>query len=135
MEGVDFRTIGYFRQRLETLKTVRRGVYSTAEDEIRQEFSRKGIEEIRINNDMVLIEGDTVVIKLRLPDRKHRLSKRDGYRLIYLVSKVKPVVAFLDIYPKNGPMQQLDETDAELKNLVMLFVQEAQQGLLEDFNM
>ena len=114
MEGVDFRTIGYFRQRLETLKTVRRGVYSTAEDEIRQEFSRKGIEEIRINNDMVLIEGDTVVIKLRLPDRKHRLSKRDGYRLIYLVSKVKPVVAFLDIYPKNGPMQQLVETDAEL---------------------
>lgn len=34
---------------------------------------------------MILLEGDLVIIKLRLPDRKQHLSRKDGYRLIYLV--------------------------------------------------
>lgn len=69
----------------------------------------------------------------RLPDKKHRLAKKDGFRLIYLVSKVVPTVAFLDIYPKNGPLQQLDESDTELIRLVQLFISEAETGKLEDY--
>mgnify|MGYP007054428813 FL=1 len=37
---------------------------------------------------------------------------------------------FLDIYPKNGPFQQLDIADEELKDLVKQFVSEARMGLL-----
>lgn len=132
---ISFKTIQYFRKRLEALLKAKRGVYSTAKEEICREFSNKSIEEIRINNDMVLIEGDMVVIKLRLPDKKHRLAKKDGFRLIYLVSKITPVVAFLDIYPKNGPMQQLDESDNDLKRLVNDFINEANSNLLEEFIM
>lgn len=62
-------------------------LYATVEDEIRREFSGKSIEEIRINNDMVLIDDPRIVIKLRLPDKKHQLAKKDGYRLLYLVYK------------------------------------------------
>lgn len=130
---IKFKAISYFRERLSVLLKVRRGVYSTVEEEIKREFKDKSIEEIRINNDMVLMEGDMVIIKLRLPDKKHRLAKKDGFRLIYLVSKVVPTVAFLDIYPKNGPLQQLDESDTELIRLVQLFISEAETGKLEDY--
>ncbi len=132
---IDFKTIKYFRQRILALKSVRRGVYATVEDEIRREFADKPIEEIRINNDMVLIDADSVVIKLRLPDKKHKLARKDGYRLIYLVSKVNPVVAFLDIYPKNGPMQQLDEDDEALRQLVCAFNIEVESNVIEDYPM
>lgn len=82
---------------------------------------------------MILLEGDMIVIKLRLPDRKHRLAKKDGYRLIYMVSKVAPVVAFLDIYPKNGPLQQLNEDDRMVARLVEMFIDEAEDSSLQDF--
>lgn len=82
---------------------------------------------------MILIEGDMVVIKLRLPDKKQHLAKKDGYRLIYLVSKVVPVVAFLDIYPKNGPLQQLDEDEKVVLKLVYDFISEGEKGLLQDW--
>ncbi len=105
-----YKTIAYFRSRLEVLKKVKKGVYSTVEDEIRSEFKGKPIEQIRINNDMVLIDEPRVVIKLRLPDKKHRLSRKDGYRLLYLVYKDREDVGFLDVYPKNGPCSNLMKT-------------------------
>lgn len=82
---------------------------------------------------MILLEGDLVVIKLRLPDKRQRLSRKDGYRLIYLVSKVDEIVVFLDIYPKNGSSQQLNITAEEIKRLLVEFIEEGQNGQLEDF--
>ena len=52
---------------------------------------------------------------------------------MYLVSKTDEIVVFLDIYPKNGPLQQLDIADAELKFLVKQFIDEAQLDILEDY--
>ncbi len=48
-----------------------------------------------------------------MQDHRQCLSRKDGYRLIYLVSRVEERVAFLDIYPKRGPLQQLDILDEE----------------------
>ncbi len=104
-------------------------------DEIRREFGNTPIEQIRQNNDMILLEGDLVVIKLRLPDKKQHISRKDGYRLIYMVSKTKDFVAFLDIYPKNGPLQQLDIAEQDLKFLIRQFVNEAQTNILENYLM
>ena len=130
---VTFKTISYFCQRLALLKKAKKGVYANAENEIVREFRGKPIDQIRMNNDMILIEGDLVVIKLRLPDKKFHLAKKDGYRLIYLVSKVVPVVVFLDIYPKNGPLQQLDEDDKVILKLVTDFITEGEARILEDW--
>ena len=130
---VRFKTISSFRSRLSGLLKVRRMVYANVGNEIRHEFTGQPIEQIRQNNDMILLEADLIVIKLRLPDRKQRLSRRDGFRLIYLVSKTDEVVVFLDIYPKNGPLQQLDITDEDLKFLISQFIGEAQSNLLEDY--
>lgn len=127
---IQFFSISTFRSRILDLLSVKRDVYGSVRIEITKEFTGKTIEEIRQNRDMILIQDDFIVIKLRLPDKKQKLSKRDGYRLIYLVSKIEEVVVFLDIYPKNGPSQQLDITDIDLKNLIQEFVTEAQAQLL-----
>lgn len=128
-----FKTINSFRLRLLHLLKVRRKVYANVETEIKLEFADKPIEQIRQNNDMILLEGDLIIIKLQLPDKKQHISRKDGFRLIYLVSKTDEIVVFLDIYPKNGPLQQLDLADDELKALVKQFVNEVQLGTLEEY--
>ncbi|MDO4163589.1 MAG: hypothetical protein Q4D56_04275 [Bacteroides sp.] len=130
-----FKTISSFRHHLSELLKVRRKVYAGVSDEINREFKDKSIDHIRQNNDMILIEGDLVVIKLRLPDKKQHLSKKDGFRLIYLVSKVDSLVVFLDIYPKNSPLQQLDIDDAAVKRLITEFIEEGEADKLEDMQM
>ena len=130
---ISFKTISSFRTRLAALLKVKRKVYANAENEINREFAGKPIEQIRQNNDMILLEGEFVIIKLRLPDKKQHISKKDGFRLIYLVSKTDEIVVFLDIYPKSGPLQQLDIADKDLKSLLKEFIEEAKVGKLETY--
>ena len=130
---ISFKTISNFRLRLFALLKIKRKVYVNVENEIRLEFANKSIGQIRQNSDMVLLEGDLIVIKLRLPDKKMHISKKDGYRLIYLVSKSDEIVVFLDIYPKNGPLQQLAIDEKDLKRILKEFITEAQTGILEDW--
>lgn len=130
---ISFKTISSFRSRLAALLKVKRKVYANVENEINREFAGKPIEQIRQNNDMILLEGDLVVVKLRSPDKKQHLSRKDGFRLIYLVSKTDEIVVFLDIYPKNGPLQQLDIADNDLKSLLKEFIEEAQSNNLLDY--
>ncbi len=82
---------------------------------------------------MILITTSAMIIKLRLPDKHQRLSKKDGYRLIYLVSQQNETVAFLTIYPKNGPAQKLDISDEELTLLLEEFSEEASAGSLSPY--
>lgn len=121
---IQFFSISTFRKRLADLLSVKRGVYGNVRKEIIREFTDKSIEEIRQNRDMILLQDDITVVKLRLPDKKMRLSRKDGYRLIYLVSREVEVVTFLDIYPKNGPSQQLDLSESRLKELLIEFIHE-----------
>lgn len=79
---------------------------------------------------MILISNDSIVVKLRLPDKKQRLSKADGYRLIYMVMKQVPLVVFLDIYPKRGPSQQLGIEDNEINRLISDFIAENESNSL-----
>ena len=130
---IDYKAISHFIKRVNDLLKVRKGVYSGVSDEINKEFAGKNIEQIRANYDMILMESDAIVIKLRLPDRRVRLAKKDGYRLIYLVSKITEFVVFLDIYPKRGPKQQLDIEDKELKRLLQIFIEEKGNDSLTDY--
>ena len=130
---ITFETISYFRERLQVLSAYKRGVYAGAETEIRKSFKGVPIEQIRQNRDMILMQDDAIAIKLRLPDHRQHLSKKDGYRLIYLVSMVEERVAFLDIYPKRGPLQQLDIADEELYRLLAMYVSEGDSNQLEPY--
>lgn len=125
-----FVSVSTFRKRIVELLKVKRGVYGGVTNEICQAFKDATIEQIRQNRDMILLNNDAAVIKLRMPDKKQHLSKADGYRLIYMVMKQSPLVALLDVYPKRGSSQQLDIEDNETARLVMEFVTELQANLL-----
>jgi mRNA-degrading endonuclease RelE of RelBE toxin-antitoxin system len=127
---IQFVSITSFRKRLAALLKVKRGIYAGVTNEICQAFKDATIEQIRLNRDMILINNDVVIIKLRMPDKKQKLSKADGYRLIYLVMKKIPLVALLDIYPKRGPSQQLDIEGNETNRLVKEFITELNASLL-----
>ena len=53
--------------------------------------------------------------------------------MLYLVYKDKEEVAFLDIYPKNGPKQQLDENDETITWLIDSYATEKEFGTLTDY--
>jgi len=125
---IHFISITSFRERLSALLKIKRAVYGGVASEICNAFKNAPVEQIRTNRDMILMDNESIVIKLRLPDKKHRLSKSDGYRLIYMVMKHVEVVVFLDIYPKRGPLQQLDIDDNELNRLLREFLTEFNNG-------
>jgi mRNA-degrading endonuclease RelE of RelBE toxin-antitoxin system len=130
---IDYFAITNFVERIAALKNAKRGVYATVEEEVCTAFKDVSIEQIRQNRDMILLDDPRLIIKLRLPDKKHKLAKKDGFRLIYLVYKNSEEVAFLDIYPKNGPMQQLDIDDQQVVNLVRQYVDEKENGTLRTY--
>lgn len=121
---ISFQTISSFRARLQALVDIRKGVYSSVPAEIKREFESADIETIRHNRDMILIQNDLVIVKYRLGDRRMKLSKANGYRLIYMVSTLYERVVFLDIYPKRGPLQQLDIDDRQLMRLIEEYLEE-----------
>lgn len=121
---ISFQTISSFRARLQALIDIRKGVYSSVPAEIKREFESADIETIRHNRDMILIQNDLVIVKYRLGDKRMKLSKANGYRLIYMVSTLHERVVFLDIYPKRGPLQQLDIDDRQLMRLIEEYLEE-----------
>lgn len=130
-----FLSITSFRNQLNRMQSFKRGVYSGLSEEICDVFKGLSMNQIRQNRDMILMADDEVVIKLRLPDRKMHLSKSNGYRLIYLAMKNEDVVAFLDVYPKRGPLQKLDEDDREILRLTSEFLNEMMQGTIVEHDM
>ena len=133
---VRFVSITAFRLALDNLLKVKRGCYASVPAEICRAFQNIPIEQIRSNRDMILMDNDSITIKLRLPDKKQRLSKADGYRLIYMVMKNVPVVALLTVYPKRGPLQKLDLESGELEMLIDAFSVESRtrQVVVHDIN-
>lgn len=129
----NFFTTSTFRTDLSSLLRVRKNVYAGIENEIYNEFIDCPVERIRNNRDMILIEGDSIIIKFRLPDKKQRKSRKDGYRLIYLVSKDTDMVTFLSVYPKNGPCQKIDTSKEELRILIDQFILEFSSDILEPY--
>ena len=132
---IRFFSITSFRDRIAALLSIKRGVYAGVKKEIAREFLGKSIDEIRQNRDMIIMLDTTTISKLRLPDKKMRLSKKDGYRLIYMVSREEEIVTFLDIYPKNGPSQQLDIKSATLMALIMEFIDEFDNNQVQEENL
>ena len=119
-----FNTISTFRTRLQNLLDIRKGVYASIPAEIKREFQSASIDTIRNNRDMILIQNEAVIVKL---------SKANGYRLIYMVSTIIDRVVFLDVFPKRGPLQQLNIDDKEILRLIEEFNSEASNGLLKEY--
>ena len=63
---IHFVSIVAFRTALDSLLKVKKGVYASVPAEICRAFQNIPIEQIRSNRDMILMQDDAIVIKLRL---------------------------------------------------------------------
>lgn len=73
---ISFKTISYFRGRLQDLIDYKRGVYAGAKNEVVTAFKDVPIEQIRQNRDMILMQDDAIAIKLRYLTRNSVCPKK-----------------------------------------------------------
>jgi mRNA-degrading endonuclease RelE of RelBE toxin-antitoxin system len=119
-----FYTTSTFRQTLASLtKKPKEGYKSVVKDICKALLSMEP-NIIRDTNDRIKQFEDFRVIKLRLPNSGQRLSRPDGFRLIYYVSLISDDVALLRIYPKRGPQGIVDLVDEEYDRLLVEMVVE-----------
>lgn len=130
-----FYSIQAFRDAINKLCSKPKEGYGSVVKDVCSLFINKPIEEIRINRDMVLNENNFTIIKLRVPNSAQKLSKKDGFRLIYLVHKQKDEVVFLYIYPKRGPQGLITIKEQDIISLLQDYVQERQKATLVSHTM
>lgn len=85
---INYFAITNFVERIATLKVAKRGVYATVEEEVCTAFKDVSIEQIRQNRDMILLDDLRIIIKLRLPDKKHKLAKKMVFGSFTLFIKI-----------------------------------------------
>lgn len=127
-----FYSIQAFRNALTKLCFKPKEGYGSVVKDICGSFADKSIAEIRINRDMVLNEDNFSIIKLRVPNSGRNLSKKDGFRLLYLVHRQKEEVVFLYIYPKRGPQGLITLKDNDIISLLKDYVAEKQDLVSHD---
>ena len=73
---------------------------------------------LRDTNERIIQAPNFRIVKLRVPNSGLRLSKADGFRLIYIVSMVSDNLALLRVYPKRGAKSMVNISDAEYLRLI-----------------
>ena len=73
---------------------------------------------LRDTNERIIQAPNFWIVKLRVPNSGLRLSKADGFRLIYIVSMVSDNLALLRVYPKRGAKSMVNISDAEYLRLI-----------------
>lgn len=104
---INYFAITNFVERIATLKVAKRGVYATVEEEVCTAFKDVSIEQIRQNRDMILLDDSRIIIKLRLPDKKHKLAKKMVFGSFTLFIKTLKKLLFWTSIRKTVPCNNL----------------------------
>lgn len=72
---------------------------------------------LRDTNDRVFQYQDYRVVKLRVTNSGLKLSKANGFRLIYWISLKRDIIILMSVYPKRGPQAVVDLLPAEYTRL------------------
>jgi hypothetical protein len=83
---------------------------------------------------MVLEDTMYSIIKLRLPNSDLKLSKSDGFRLIYYVHKTKDIVVFIYVYPKRGPLGLITIKQQDILQYLEQLIEENDNKQLAEIN-
>ncbi len=125
-----FYTSSSFRESLERLLKKRRDGYMSVVKDICSTLQEMPDNILRTTNDRIRQKPEYRLVKLRLPNSGQHLAKKDGFRLIYLVSELADDLVLLHVYPKRGPRGVVDLLDAEYNRLVLKMIQESQANIL-----
>ena len=121
-----FFTSSTFRACLAELRKKPREGYSSVVKDLCEELKQMADQVLRDTNDRVRQFATYRIVKLRIPNSGLRLSKSNGFRLIYWVSLLTDEVVLMSVYPKRGPKGTIDLVDREYARLVLEVTNESQ---------
>lgn len=127
-----FYTSSTFRETLNGLLKKRKEGYSSASVDICQALNDMPDNILRDTNERIIQTPKFRVVKLRVPNSGQRLSKADGFRLIYLVSLVSDDAVLLRVYPKRGAKSMVNISNAEYIRLINEVLDENSNGKLHE---
>ena len=116
----------YFKDKIAEFRSTKyKREYGTCLKDLENEFASKTIEEMKALPELILHYDNLMFKKTRLRNSKQNLSKRDGYRVLYLVDDAK--VVFLDIFPKRGSKAKNNVSDIEIQFLIQNYLKEVEE--------
>ena len=125
-----FYTTTKFRESLAGLTKKAKDGYMTVIKDVCDALTDMPDNILRDTNDRVYQYPEYRVVKLRLMNSGQKLSKSNGFRLIYYVSLLHDCVVLMRVYPKRGPLAAVDLVNAEYTRLQMEVFSESKAGLL-----
>ena len=115
---MNYFTSSTFRETLNGLLKKRKEGYSSVSMDISQALNDMPDNILRDTNERIIQTPNYRIVKLRVANSGQRLSKADGFRLIYLVSLVSDDVVLLRVFPKRGAKSMVNISNAEYLRLV-----------------
>lgn len=127
---MNYFTSSTFRETLNGLLKKRKEGYSSVSMDISQALNDMPDNILRDTNERIIQTPNYRIVKLRVANSGQRLSKADGFRLIYLVSMVSDDVVLLRVFPKRGPKSMVNISNAEYIRLVNEVFNESKDNML-----
>lgn len=125
-----FYTSTTFRESLASLMKKNKDGYTTVVKDICDALGEMEDNILRDTNDRVFQFPEYRVVKLRVANSGRKLSKSNGFRLIYWVSLLHDNVVLMRVYPKRGPQAAVDLVNAEYTRLQMEVFNESKANML-----
>ena len=125
-----FYTSTTFRESLASLMKKNKDGYTTVVKDICDALGEMEDTILRDTNDRVFQFPEYRVVKLRVANSGRKLSKSNGFRLIYWVSQLHDNVVLMRVYPKRGPQAAVDLVNAEYTRLQMEVFNESKANML-----
>lgn len=113
-----FYTISTFRDRLAMLTKKPREGYASLIADISAELLSMPNNILRDTNERIIQDKEYRIVKLRVGNSGQKLSKSNGFRLVYFVSLHADNVVLLTVYPKRGAKGQDNISSAEYSRLL-----------------
>jgi len=127
---MNFYTISSFREVVASLIKKPREGYATLVTDICNELQSMPDNILRDSNERIIQTTEYRVVKLRVGNSGQKLSKANGFRLIYMVSLVTNDLVLMTIFPKRGAKGINNIPNAEYIRLLLEMVNESKAGLL-----
>ena len=127
---MNFYTSTTFRESLAGLTKKSKDGYSTVVRDICDALAEMQDNILRDTNDRVFQFPEYRVVKLRVANSGLKLSKSNGFRLIYWVSLLHDSVVLMRVYPKRGLQAAVDLVNAEYTRLQVEVFNESKANML-----
>ena len=127
---MNFFTISTFRDVVASLIKKPREGYSSVVVDICAELQSMPDNILRDTNERIIQTPEYRVVKLRVANSNLKLSKSNGFRLVYLVSLITDEVFLLTVFPKRGTKGISNIPNAEYVRLLNELSQETSSKLL-----